>query len=75
MHEHGSTGSIRISSSRLESNDRKSDRGNKVANYRRERMFIMLDRPIPGFDHLKAVDPVALANVRTRAEADTEGLG
>ena len=28
-----------------------------MANFRCERLFVMLDEPVPGLDHLKAVDP------------------
>lgn len=32
-----------------------------MANFRCERAFIMLDEPVPGLNHLKAVDPAAFA--------------
>ncbi|MHC5538206.1 hypothetical protein ACYOEI_08255 [Singulisphaera rosea] len=44
-----------------------------MANFRCERLFVMLDEPVPGLDHLKAVDPVEFAYLG--AEADAEQLG
>ncbi len=32
-----------------------------MANFRCERIFVMLDEPVPGLDHLKAVDPFEFA--------------
>ena len=32
-----------------------------MANFRCERAFVMLDEPVPGLNHLKAVDPEAFA--------------
>ena len=32
-----------------------------MANFRCERLFVMLDEPVPGLNHLKAVDPVEFA--------------
>jgi hypothetical protein len=32
-----------------------------MANFRLERLFVILDEPVPGIDHLKAVDPVEFA--------------
>ena len=42
-------------------------------NNRCERIFVMLERAIPGLDHLKAVDPVELA--WHQSDADAESLG
>jgi hypothetical protein len=32
-----------------------------MANFRLERLFVILDEPVPGIDNLKAVDPVEFA--------------
>jgi hypothetical protein len=32
-----------------------------MANFRCERLFVVLDDPVPGLNHLKAVDPVEFA--------------
>lgn len=32
-----------------------------MANFRCERVFVILDEPVPGLDHLKAVDPEGFA--------------
>ncbi|MBY0395236.1 MAG: hypothetical protein K2X91_02045, partial [Thermoleophilia bacterium] len=32
-----------------------------MANFRCERLFVMLDEPVPGLNHMKAVDPVEFA--------------
>lgn len=45
-----------------------------MANFRCERLFIRLDEPVPGLDHLKAVDPFALARLETDADAEAAGL-
>src|SRR5687767_5240971 len=34
-----------------------------MGNFRCERVFVMLDEPVPGLDHLKAVDPEAFASL------------
>ncbi len=34
-----------------------------MANFRCERVLVMLDDPVPGLDHLRAVDPVKLADL------------
>jgi hypothetical protein len=47
--------------------------GRKMANFRCERLFVMLDEPVPGLDHLKAVDPVEFAFLY--ADDDAEQLG
>lgn len=36
-----------------------------MANFRCERAFVMLDEPVPGLNHLQAVDPEAFANLLT----------
>ena len=45
-----------------------------MGNYRCERMFVMLERAIPGLDHLKAVDPVELAWHQSNADAESLGV-
>jgi len=39
-----------------------------MANFRCERIYVMLDDPVPGLDHLKAIDPFEFA------ELDTDGI-
>ena len=34
-----------------------------MANFRCERAFVMLDEPVPGLNHLRAVDPEAFADL------------
>lgn len=34
-----------------------------MSNFRCERLFVMLDDPVPGLDHLKAIDPVRLSEL------------
>ena len=34
-----------------------------MANFRCERALVMLDEPVPGLNHLKAVDPEVFANL------------
>jgi hypothetical protein len=34
-----------------------------MANFRCERAIVMLDEPVPGLDHLRAVDPVGFAEL------------
>ena len=43
-----------------------------MANFRCERLFLMLDEPIPGLDHLRAVDPEQFAWHGTDREAELE---
>ena len=38
-----------------------------MANFRCERAFVMLDEPVPGLDHLKAVDPKGFADLLNEA--------
>jgi hypothetical protein len=45
-----------------------------MANFRAERVFVMLDQPIPGFDHLKAIDPVELCFACTLSQMDSDRL-
>ena len=45
-----------------------------MSNYRCERIFVMLERAIPGLDHLKAVDPVELAWHQSDGDAMSLGL-
>lgn len=45
-----------------------------MGNYRTERVFVALQRPIPGVDPLKAIDPYALASCYTDRDALTLGL-
>jgi hypothetical protein len=45
-----------------------------MPDYRCERIFVMLDRPIPGVDHLKAVDPVELAWHQSDDDARSIGV-
>jgi hypothetical protein len=45
-----------------------------VADFRLERLFVMLDEPIAGLDHMRAVDPVELAWHGSNALAEQAGL-
>lgn len=45
-----------------------------MANFRVERMFVMLDEPVRGLNHLRAVDPVELAMLGSDSHADSLGL-
>lgn len=45
-----------------------------MANFRCERLFVMLDEPVPGLDHLKAVDPVGFAYLDSDRDAESLGL-
>lgn len=45
-----------------------------MANFRAERVFVMLKEPIPGFDHLKALDPTTLCSACTLSENDSNCL-
>jgi hypothetical protein len=45
-----------------------------MANFRCERLFVMLDDPIPGFDHLRAVEPFEFAESVSDSEALTLGV-
>jgi hypothetical protein len=42
-----------------------------MANFRCERLFVMLDEPVPGFDHLHAVDPEAFAALFSEDDAES----
>src|SRR5687767_2437871 len=37
--------------------------GGTMGNFRCERVFVMLDEPVPGLNHLQAVDPQEFANL------------
>jgi hypothetical protein len=41
-----------------------------MANFRCERLFIMLDEPVPGVDHIRAVDPVRFAGLFSTDDAE-----
>lgn len=41
-----------------------------MANFRCERLFVMLDEPVPGLDHLKAIDPVEFAYLGSDDDAE-----
>jgi hypothetical protein len=45
-----------------------------MANFRCERLFVMLDEPVPGLNHLKAIDPVEFAWHRSDDKAEQAGL-
>jgi hypothetical protein len=45
-----------------------------MADFRLERLFVILDQPIPGIDHLKAVDAVEFAWHGTNFIADQLGV-
>ena len=45
-----------------------------MANFRCERLFVMLDEPVPGLDHLKAVDPVEFAYLGSDDDAEQLGV-
>lgn len=45
-----------------------------MANFRAERVFVMLKEPIQGFDHIKAVDPTDLCEACVLSEADSDSL-
>lgn len=45
-----------------------------MANFRAERVFVMLDEPIPGLDHLKAIDPTELCSACTLSQSDSNRL-
>ena len=42
-----------------------------MANFRCERLFIMLDEPIPGLDHLHSVDPEEFAGLYSEDDAES----
>jgi hypothetical protein len=42
-----------------------------MANFRCERLFVMLDEPIPGLDHLRAVDPIGFASLFSEDDAES----
>jgi hypothetical protein len=42
-----------------------------MANFRCERLFVMLDEPIPGLDHFRAVDPVGFAGLFSQDDAES----
>ena len=44
-----------------------------MANFRLERLFVMLDEPVPGLDHMKAIDAVEFA--WHNSDQHAEGLG
>jgi hypothetical protein len=45
-----------------------------MANFRLERLFVTLDEPVPGIDHLKAVDSVEFAWHLSNAIAEQLGV-
>lgn len=45
-----------------------------MANFRCERLFVMLDEPVPELDHLRAVDPVRFSMHYSDDHADQLGL-
>ncbi|WP_165070368.1 hypothetical protein [Paludisphaera rhizosphaerae] len=45
-----------------------------MANFRCERLFVMLEDPVPGLNHLKAVDPVEFAWLGSDDDAERLGL-
>ena len=45
-----------------------------MANFRCERLYVMLDEPVPGIDHLTAVDPVEFAWHCSDGHAEQAGL-
>jgi hypothetical protein len=47
----------------------------RVANFRAERVFVMLREPIDGFDHFNAVEPSELCTACVLSETDSESLG
>jgi hypothetical protein len=42
-----------------------------MANFRCERLFVMLDEPVPGLNHLKAVDPIEFAWLHSDHHAES----
>src|SRR3954466_4212623 len=48
--------------------------GTTMANFRAERGFVMLEQPIPGLDHVKAIDPTELCSACTLSETDSDRL-
>lgn len=45
-----------------------------MSNFRAERVFVMLDSPIQGFDHVKAIDPERLCDAFALSEGDSNAL-
>lgn len=45
-----------------------------MANFRMERLFVMLDEPVPGLNHFKAIDPEEFAWHGTNLVADQLGI-
>jgi hypothetical protein len=45
-----------------------------MADFRCERLFVMLDEPVPGLDHLRAVDPVRFSMHYSDDHAEQLGL-
>ncbi|MFO0952959.1 MAG: hypothetical protein U0835_17765 [Isosphaeraceae bacterium] len=45
-----------------------------MANFRCERLYVMLDEPVPGLDHLRAVDPVEFAHLGSDDDAERLGV-
>jgi hypothetical protein len=45
-----------------------------MANFRCERIFVVLDEPVPGLDHLRAIDPVELAWLHSDNDAIANGV-
>ncbi len=45
-----------------------------MANFRCERLYVMLDEPVPGLDHLRAFDPFEFARLDSDDLADRAAL-
>jgi|GEM_PF-3911161 len=45
-----------------------------MANFRMERLFVMLDEPVPGLDHTKAIDAVEFAWHNSNQHAERLGV-
>jgi len=45
-----------------------------MADFRCERLFVMLDEPVPGLNHLKALDPFEFASLYSDDHAAQAGL-
>jgi hypothetical protein len=45
-----------------------------MANFRAERVFVMLEEPISGFDHIKSIDPTELCSACVLSQNDSDCL-
>jgi hypothetical protein len=45
-----------------------------MSNFRAERVFVMLEEPIPGFDHIKSIDPSELCTACALSDNDSDCL-